>query len=112
MAEIKASSEFKTIWLAGSQKGAAGFRNGAADEALVNCPHASCLDTNGNVVFTDSLNHAVRLFDVRTHAVLTLAGTGQEGFVDDCKAELAQFAYPYGVAADDEGTVYISDNGN
>src|SRR5687768_13855426 len=100
MAEVK-SNEFKTIWLAGSTDNNTGFRDGAAGEVLIQSVRASCLDNDGNVVLADSENHAVRLFDTKTHAVRTLAGTGKQGLVDDCKAEFAQFSLPKGVAVDD-----------
>lgn len=42
--------------------------------------------------------------------VSTLAGD-TKGYADG-KADLAQFSYPYGIAVDASGTVYIADAAN
>ena len=43
--------------------------------------------------------------------VRTLAGTGEEGFVDG-PSEAAQFSLPLGIAVDAEGVIYLADSGN
>ncbi len=103
MAEAK---ECRTTLLAG---GVIGFRDGIAKDAMMDWPESACLDQAGNVIFADRDNFSIRLFDVKTHAVSTLAGNGSSELVDDCSSDVAQFEMPTAVACDEEGTVYISD---
>ena len=66
-------------------------------------------DPAGNVYFTAPFNHRVRKID--THGkITTFAGTGKKGFSGDGgPARRARLHTPYGVAADQQGNVYIAD---
>jgi sugar lactone lactonase YvrE len=57
----------------------------------------------------DSGNYRIRM--IRNGQVSTLAGTGVAGFVDG-PASRAQFSSHGGLAASDDGTVYVADPGN
>ena len=68
------------------------------------------VDSSGNVYVTDENNHRIR--KITTNGVVsTLAGTNAEGFKDGT-ASTAQFYYPYGVAVDSSGNVYVADSNN
>lgn len=58
---------------------------------------------------SDSENHVVRY--LTPEGAKTLAGAGQEGFLDQM-ANHALFSMPSGLAADPEGNLYIADTGN
>lgn len=54
---------------------------------------------------------ANRIVKIENGQVSLVAGSGQEGLVDG-PASQAAFAFPQGVAVDQNGTVYIADTGN
>jgi hypothetical protein len=69
-------------------------------------------DGAGNIYIADKNNNVIR--KVNTLGVIsTIAGTGVAGYSGDGGAAIsARLNQPYGVAVDNTGTVYISDNGN
>jgi sugar lactone lactonase YvrE len=75
-------------------------------------PSALALDADGNLFIAETRSHAVRKLD--THGTITLvAGThmgGRDG--DGGPALAAKLHQPYGLAVDDDGTLYIADRGN
>ena len=78
--------------------------------ALFSAPFGVAVDTAGNVYVTDTPNHTVRKISP-AGAVTTLAGTaGEDGLTDGTTG--ARFNYPYGVAVDAVGTVYVTDTFN
>jgi uncharacterized protein (TIGR03437 family) len=69
------------------------------------------IDRLGNLYLSDTDNHRVR--KVSGGAVTTIAGTGVAGFSGDGKSALnAQLSFPYGLAVDSAGNVYVADLGN
>lgn len=85
---------------------------GPAEDALLNYPTALALDAAGNLYIADSLNHVVRRID-SDGVIRTIAGTGAEGLSGDGGPAIeAQLNEPFGVAVDEDGTVYISDRSN
>src|ERR1039458_5327621 len=69
------------------------------------------IDRLGNLYLSDTDNHRVR--KVSGGAVTTIAGTGVAGFSGDGKSALnAQLNFPYGLAVDSAGNVYVADLGN
>ena len=69
------------------------------------------IDRLGNLYLSDTDNHRVR--KVSGGAVTTIAGTGVAGFSGDGKSALnAQLNFPYGLAIDSAGNVYVADLGN
>ena len=64
------------------------------------------VDASRNVYVTDS-SHRVRKID-SLGVVSTLAGSGVSGFADG-PAPTAQFSYPYGMAVDGSGNLYVGD---
>ena len=65
-------------------------------------------DEFGNIYLTD--DNQVRKIDP-TGTLSALAGTGEPGFADG-PSVVAQFAYPAGVAVDQNGNIYVADTGN
>lgn len=90
--------------------GSAGFADGDASVAKLNLPWKSCVDKNGNIYIADNRNHAIRKIDTKG-LVSTVAGTGVAGFADGA-GPTAQFNLPTDVDVDDNGVLYVADNGN
>ena len=86
-----------------------GLRDGSGTSAEFNYPIGVELDAAGNVYVADSDNHLIRKITPEG-VVSTLAGS-TEGFRDGA-GRSAQFNYPYGVAVDAAGNVYVADESN
>ncbi|HXJ60203.1 MAG TPA: hypothetical protein VNU68_26455 [Verrucomicrobiae bacterium] len=91
------------------QTGQSGYADGKVSVAQFSSPSAVAVDAAGNVYVADTDNHAIRKI-TPTGDVSTLAGG--EGGSADGQGAAAQFDYPYGVAVDDVGTVYVADTYN
>jgi sugar lactone lactonase YvrE len=94
--------------------GTAGVR-GSADAvgaaASFNFPQGVAADAAGNVYVADTGNHAIRKI-APGGLVSTLAGrAGAFGHADG-RGAAASFAFPFGVAADGAGNVYVADTFN
>jgi RHS repeat-associated protein len=91
--------------------GASGFSGdgGPAKEAELRYPAGVAVDAAGNVFIGDYRNHHIR--KVETNGIIsTVAGNGVEGYGgDDGPAIQAKLRYPYGVAVDVSGNLYIAD---
>lgn len=97
-----------------SGTGTPGFSgdNGPATSAQVNLPSSICRDIFGNVYIADQGNHRVRRID-QDGIITTVAGTGTAGYSGDGGAALsAQINRPSGIAVDELGNVYFSDQLN
>jgi uncharacterized protein (TIGR03437 family) len=91
--------------------GAAGD-GGSARLAQLNQPSACTVDTAGDLYIADTYNHRIRKVDT-TGMIDTVAGVGVAGSGgDEGPATAASLNAPRGVAADDNGNIYISDTGN
>ena len=91
-----------------------GTADGAGTAARFNGPSGVAVDGSGNVYVADTNNHTIRGISGTTGNVFTLAGTpGQAGSVDsNGSATPARFNFPFGVAVDTFGTVYVADTYN
>lgn len=98
----------------GASTGSGGYTgdNGIATFAELNSPTGVCFDGAGNIYIADRGNNVVR--KVNTAGIITtFAGNGTSGYSGDLgPAITAQLNKPYGVAADLDGNIYISDYGN
>jgi uncharacterized protein (TIGR03437 family) len=75
-------------------------------------PHACAVDSFGNLYIADTSNHRIRKVDA-SGIITTMAGTGAQGSSgDEGAATSADLNLPAGVAADDNGGIFISDTGN
>lgn len=84
-----------TVTIAGSP-GKQGSEDGAGADARFYYPFG--IETDGRYLFiSDTFNHTIRLMDLSTSVVYTLAGAaGEFGYKDGSLAE-ARFHYPYGL---------------
>ena len=86
-----------------------------ATKAQLNNPQGVAVDMQGNLYIADASNHAIRMVDMSSSPSLitTIAGNGIPGYSGDGKlAKAAQLNYPYDVAVDLEGNIYIADSSN
>ncbi len=104
------SSDGVVSTIAGSV-GLAGNADGAGSNARFNGPSGIAVDAAGNIFVADSNNHTIRVI-TSGNSVSTLAGSpGVLGSADGLGAD-ARFTYPFGVAVDSGGTVYVADTYN
>lgn len=86
---------------------------GPALLAAVSNPAGIAMDGAGNLYFADSGNHVVRKIDAFSGVIMTVAGTGAQGFAGDGAAAIAaRLSLPEAVTLDGAGNLYISDSGN
>jgi hypothetical protein len=92
--------------------GEAAFIDGAKDAACFFQPHHVAVG-DGVLYVADAGNHAVRVVDLASGGVSTLAGTGARGFSGDgVFVTAAQLDTPQGVAVGPDDEVYIADSEN
>jgi sugar lactone lactonase YvrE len=85
---------------------------GPGSEAALHWPTALELDADGNLYIADTFNHAIRRL-APDGTITTVAGTGVEGPAGDGgPATAAQLNQPFGLAIDEDGTIYIGDRAN
>ncbi|MDD2699058.1 MAG: BspA family leucine-rich repeat surface protein, partial [Arcobacteraceae bacterium] len=102
---LSLSSDISVTTFAGD--GTAGSTDGIGATAQFNSPSGVAVDSSGNVFVADYINHKIRKITPDGN-VSTFAGSGTDGFADGT-GTAAQFNYPYGVAVDSNGNVYVAD---
>ncbi|MBN2106078.1 MAG: thrombospondin type 3 repeat-containing protein [Deltaproteobacteria bacterium] len=86
--------------------------NGPAAAAELDSPYGIALDKNGALYIADTRNERIRKVDA-SGTITTVAGNGSAGYEgDNGPAAAAKLSNPLGVAADDQGALYISDSNN
>jgi sugar lactone lactonase YvrE len=88
-----------------------GSEDGTGSAARFNGPTGVAVDGSGNVYVADNGNHTIRKI-TPSKVVTTLAGLAGEFGSDDGIGDVARFNYPFGVAADSAGNVYVADSAN
>lgn len=85
---------------------------GPALGAQLDLPQCVAVDPSGNVYIADWLNNVVR--EVSPAGVInTIAGNGTQGYSGDGgPAVSAQLSFPFGLALDSAGDLYIADSSN
>jgi trimeric autotransporter adhesin len=85
---------------------------GQATAAEINAPNGVYVDASGNVYIGDSQNNRIRI--VNTSGIInTIAGNGAGSYSGDGgPATAAEIDYPYGVAVDPSGNIYLADYSN
>jgi sugar lactone lactonase YvrE len=94
--------------------GSAGFSGdgGPATSAHLQNPEGVAVDSAGTLYVADYGNHRIRQV-TRDGVITTMAGTGRPGYGGDGgPATAAHLNRPCGVAVDDAGTLYITDDYN
>lgn len=108
--KISTSGIITTI--AGNGLGGYAGDGGPAISSTINGAWGVAVDTGGNIFIADQLNCRVRKINT-AGVITTIAGTGIcFGGGDGGPAVSALVQYPYGVACDTFGNIYIADNGN
>ena len=85
---------------------------GPGQETTVNEPVALAIH-GSQLYIADQSNNRIRMLDLETYIVTTVAGTGDSGYNgDDMPAIEAGLAGPSGLALDPEGNLYVADTFN
>jgi len=86
---------------------------GSATSASLCAPDSVAVDGSGNLFVADSCNYVVRRVDAVTGIITTVAGNGAYGFTGDGgPATTASLSFPYGVAVEAGGNLFIADTYN
>jgi uncharacterized repeat protein (TIGR01451 family) len=94
---------------------------GAATSAQLDAPNGIAVDNGGNLFIADSANNRIRRVDFSTHVITTVAGSGNQyngvGFFggyngDGGPATSALMNFPFAVAVDGNGNLFIADTNN
>jgi sugar lactone lactonase YvrE/Tol biopolymer transport system component len=108
--EVSPSGTITTV----AGNGTAGFSGdgGPATAAELDGPSGVAVDAAGDVYIADTVNGRVRQVSP-SGTITTVAGNGTAGFSGDGgPATAAELSYPYGVAVDAAGDLYIPDASN
>jgi uncharacterized protein (TIGR03437 family) len=99
----------KTV--AGTSSGGYSGDGDAAVAAQFSSPQRVALDAAGNLYISDKGNSRIRKV-TPDGTISTVAGNGTYGYSGDGgSATKAQLSYPYGIAVDSVGNLYMADNG-
>ena len=97
---------------AGNGQGGFSGDGGASFLASLNIPYDVMADGQGNLYIADAGNNRIRKVDP-SGVITTLAGTGSSAFAGDGgPAVQASFDFPWGLAADAGGNLYVADRSN
>ena len=89
-----------------------GGDGGLSDHALLNSPTEAVVAPDGSLYFADYNNHRIRKI-MPNGSISTYAGNGTSGYSGNGgNAADAELAGPYGVAVDNTGKVYLTDEIN
>ncbi len=87
--------------------------NEPAAASVLRSPSGITLDSSGNSYITDGDQCRIRKISGATGIITTVAGTGVNGYSgDNGLATAANLSWPYAVAVDSAGNLFISDSGN
>ncbi len=108
----KISATGVIVTVAGTGQAGQGVERVAPTASSLYAPAAVAMSPDGSLYIADTYNHRVRKID-HGGAIVTVAGTGLEGFSGDGgPASAAQLALPAGLAFDRDGRLYIADTAN
>ncbi len=91
--------------------GLSGTANGTGSAALFNYPYGIAVDGSGNIYVADTWNCTIRKMTPKG-VVTTLAGKPEVSGTANGTGSAALFNYPFGVAVDGSGNVYVADTGS
>jgi streptogramin lyase len=87
-----------------------GGNGGSAALATLSGPKGISVAPNGNVYFTDTESHSIRMIDVKKGAVELVAGIGQMGDGPEGNPLMCKMSRPHGIFADSDGSVFVGDS--
>jgi uncharacterized repeat protein (TIGR01451 family) len=91
--------------------GTGGFTDGTGSDARFGSVNGIAVDKAGNVYVTDGSYNTVRKI-TRTGVVTTVAGTPGAAGTTDGTGSAARFHFPFGIAVDTIGNLYVTDQSN
>ncbi len=91
--------------------GSSGSANGTGSAARFDTPEGVAVDTAGNVYVADTRNCTIRKI-TPAGVVTTLAGSAPKLGSADGTGSAARFYYPFGIAVDGSGNLYVADTYN
>jgi hypothetical protein len=101
------------ITVAGNGTGGYSGDNGAATSGGLYYPTGVAVDRAGNTYIADTNDNRIRKVTAGTGIITTVAGNGAPGYSgDNGAATSASLNYPYGIAVDSAGNIYIADSLN
>jgi DNA-binding beta-propeller fold protein YncE len=112
--KVDAQNRYITTVVGNNSLGA-GFSGdyGPATAAQLNTPDGVAIAPDGDLIVADSHNHRVRRVDRETGEIITIAGSGRDGYSgDDGPGTEAELNTPSAVAAARNGDIYIADTLN
>lgn len=77
----------------------------------LNLPTSLAMGKNGFIYLADTKNHAIQKISITGSPMIVDTFGGQEGFADG-STNSAQFRYPFGVAVNSKGQVFVADSAN
>jgi hypothetical protein len=87
--------------------------SGLAVNAKLSYPSSICLDSPGNIYFTEFGNNTVRKINAETGIINTVAGNGTEGYSGNGHLAInAQLGQPSGIFIDKHNYLYIAEFNN
>ena len=104
--KITPSGDVTTYAGSGSQ----GSTDANGTSASFSYPRNVAIDASGNLYVVDQWNHKIRKI-ANNGDVTTYAGSGSQGSTN-ANGTSASFYYPYGIAIDASGNLYVTDQGN
>jgi gliding motility-associated-like protein len=109
--KVDASGTINTI--AGTGTSGYSGDGGPATAAQLNEPYGVAVDKNGSIYVPDANNNIIRKID-QAGIITTIAGISQSaGYSGDGgPAVNAKFDFPWAIAVDDNGNLYVDDEGN
>jgi uncharacterized protein (TIGR03437 family) len=111
--EVTASNGNITTIAGAIGKIGSGGDGGLATSATLYYPFGLALDSSGNLYIADGYNQEIRQVSAATHMINTVAGNHSVGSIGDGgPPTAASLDYPFGVAVDAQGNIYIADTFN
>jgi len=106
---VRGDNKGKVKTLAGGN--GSGYTDATGTDAQFSAPIGLAICKSGKVLYVaDRDNQVIRKVNIKTKAVTTLAGTGDNGYLDSVFAS-AQFSYPEWITRAKNGDLFVSEVG-